>query len=240
LSLSDLSIRRPVLTWMMTLALATFGVLGFLRLGIDRYPDMEFPYVGVKVTMQGASPTTMEDEVVEVLEEAFATIEGVRHIHSEATQDAAQVLLEFELGHDIDVAAQDVRDKLNRSMNDLPREIEPPALGKADYSQFPIIYAPISSDLSVTATTEYVDRSSRWWRRFQVLRGCPSSADASATSGSGSIRRRCAPAGSRSPTCSRRCAGSTWIARVDSSRGPRSSGLSRPMRSSARLASWGT
>jgi len=156
-SLSDLSIQRPVLTWMMTLALATFGVLGFLRLGVDRYPDMEFPYVGVMVRLEGASPSTMEDEVVDVLEEAFATIEGVRHIHSEATQGAARVMLEFELEHDLDTAAQDVRDKLNVSMSRLPREIEPPALGKANYSQFPIIYAPISSDLSETDTTDYVD-----------------------------------------------------------------------------------
>ncbi len=158
MSLSDVSIDRPVLTWMMTLALATFGVLGFLRLGVDQYPKMEFPYVGVSVRLDGASPTTLEDEVIEPLEEAFATIEGVRHIHSEATQNQARVMLEFELETDIDVAAQDVRDKLNITMNDLPRAIDPPSLGKADFSAFPIIYAPISSDLDPTETTEYVER----------------------------------------------------------------------------------
>jgi HAE1 family hydrophobic/amphiphilic exporter-1 len=77
-SLSDISIERPVLTWMMVMALATFGVLGFLRLGVDQYPDMTFPFVGVVVTLEGASPSTMEDEVVDPLEEAFATIEGDR------------------------------------------------------------------------------------------------------------------------------------------------------------------
>jgi hydrophobe/amphiphile efflux-1 (HAE1) family protein len=158
MSLSDLSIERPVLTWMLTLALATFGVLGFLRLGVDRYPDMTFPFVGTQVYMEGASPTTLEDEVVDVLEESFATIEGVRHIYSEATHSAARVMMEFELGYDLDVAAQDVRDKLNIVMNDLPDEIDPPAIGKADYSQFPIIYAPITTDLSITETTEYIER----------------------------------------------------------------------------------
>ncbi len=157
MSLSDLSIRRPVLTWMMTLALATFGVLGFVRLGVDRYPDMEFPFVGVSVELEGASPSAMEDEVVDPLEEAFATIEGVRHIRSEAGQGEARVVLEFELEHDLDTAAQDVRDKLNVTMRRLPRDIEPPALGKADYSQFPIILVPISSDLPETVTTDYVD-----------------------------------------------------------------------------------
>src|SRR5258706_417698 len=143
---------------MMTLALATFGVLGFSRLGIDRFPDMEFPFVGVTVELEGAAPTAMEDEVVDPLEESFATIEGVRHIHSEATQGAARVMLEFELGHDINIAAQDVRDKLNMTMRRLPHDIEPPSMGKANYSQFPIIYAPISTDLALTETTDYVDQ----------------------------------------------------------------------------------
>ncbi len=158
MSLSELAIDRPVLTWMMTLALAVFGILGFLRLGIDQYPDMTFPYVGVVVTMEGASPTTMEDEVVDVLEEAFATIEGVRHTYSTSAHGMARVMMEFELEHDLDVAAQDVRDKINISMNDLPKEIDPPILGKADFSMFPIIYAPITSDLPITETTEYVER----------------------------------------------------------------------------------
>ncbi len=161
MSLSDLSIERPVLTWMMTLALAVFGVLGFLRLGIDQYPDMTFPFVGVVVTLEGASPTTMEDEVVDVLEEAFATIEGIRHTFSTSAQGMARVMLEFELEHDLDVAAQDVRDKINISLNDLPRDIDPPILGKADFSMFPIIYAPITSSLPTTETTEYVDRHIR-------------------------------------------------------------------------------
>ena len=101
MSLSDLSIERPVLTWMLILALATFGVLGFLRLGVDRYPDMTFPFVGTMIVMEGASPSTLEDEVVDVLEEAYATIEGVRHVYSEATNSMARVVLEFELDHDL-------------------------------------------------------------------------------------------------------------------------------------------
>jgi len=157
-SLSDVSIERPVLTWMLMLALATFGVLGFSRLGIDRYPDMTFPFVGVVVQLEGASPTVMEDEVIDPLEESFATIEGVRHIYSEAAQGVARVMLEFELEQDLDVAAQDVRDKLNVSMGNLPEEIEPPVLGKADFSMFPIIFAPITTTMPATEATEYIDR----------------------------------------------------------------------------------
>ncbi|CAM9475868.1 unnamed protein product, partial [Discosporangium mesarthrocarpum] len=160
-SLSDLAIKRPVLTWMLTLALATFGVLGLGRLGIDRYPDMTMPYVGVVVTMESASPTTMEDEIVDPLEEAFATIEGIHHTYSTSAQGMARIMMEFELDYDVDIAAQDVRDKINMSLNDLPDNIDPPILGKADFSMFPIIYAPITSDLDPTDTTEYVDRHIR-------------------------------------------------------------------------------
>ncbi|MBK7948853.1 MAG: efflux RND transporter permease subunit [Deltaproteobacteria bacterium] len=158
MSLSDVSIDRPVLTWMLMLALATFGVLGFSRLGIDRYPDMTFPFVGVVIQLEGASPTVMEDEVIDELEEAFATIEGVRHIYSESATGVARVMMEFELEQDLDVAAQDVRDKLNMTMGELPEEIEPPVLGKADFSIFPIIFAPITTTMPATEATEYIDR----------------------------------------------------------------------------------
>ncbi len=161
MSLSDLSIERPVLTWMLTLALATFGILGLGRLGIDRYPDMTMPFVGVIVSMESASPTTMEDEIVDPLEEAFATIEGIRHTYSTSAQGMARIMMEFELDYDVDIAAQDVRDKINMSLNDLPDDIDAPILGKADFSMFPIIYAPITSELDPTETTEYVDRHIR-------------------------------------------------------------------------------
>jgi HAE1 family hydrophobic/amphiphilic exporter-1 len=155
--LSDISIDRPVLTWMMTAALATFGVLGLMRLGIDRYPAMEPPFAGVVVRMIGASPSTMEEDVAEILEESFATIEGVKHIYSESTHGVAMVMAEFELEHDIDVGAQDIRDKLNSDMDELPAEIEPPGIGKFDFSSFPVIYAPIASDLTQVETTEYIE-----------------------------------------------------------------------------------
>ena len=158
MNLSDVSIERPVFTWMMVLALATFGVMGFSRLGVDQFPDMEFPYVGVMLEYKGASPSTMEEEVVDVVEEAFSTIEGVRHIQSVSSHGAGQVILEFDLEVDVDIAAQDVRDKLSLVRRELPRDLEPPTVGKADFSQFPIIWAPISADLPETEATEYIER----------------------------------------------------------------------------------
>ena len=158
MNLSDLSISRPVLTWMMMFALATFGVMGFSRLGVDQYPRMDLPFAGVMIELDGASPSTMEDEVVEPLEEVLSTIEGVKNIRSVAAQGTAQIILEFELEIDIDIAAQDVRDKVNSSRRILPNDMEPPSVGKADMSDFPIIWAPIASTLPETEATDYIDR----------------------------------------------------------------------------------
>jgi HAE1 family hydrophobic/amphiphilic exporter-1 len=157
-SLSDLSIRRPVLTWIMMLALAVFGVMGYSRLGVDRFPKMEWPGVFVQVRLEGAAPGAVEDDVTDVLEEAFSTINGVRKIKSWSTQGAAQLYIEFNLGVDIDVAAQDVRDKIDISRRDLPREMDPPTLGKFDAGQMPIVWAPIWSERAQSETYEYVKR----------------------------------------------------------------------------------
>ena len=78
----DLFIQRPVLTWMLTLSLIVFGVLGLNRLGVDQYPEMEFPMVQVSASYRGATPEVMEEDVTEILEEQLNTIEGVRRVES--------------------------------------------------------------------------------------------------------------------------------------------------------------
>ena len=89
MSSSDLCIRRPILTWMLTLSLVVFGVLGYLRLGVDQFPNMEFPVVTVTATLEGASPEVMEEDVTDVLEEHLNTIAGVRSLQLTSYQGAA-------------------------------------------------------------------------------------------------------------------------------------------------------
>ncbi len=98
MTLSDVSIQRPILTWMMTLALIVFGVLGFLRLGVDQFPNMEFPVLTVQAVLEGATPEGMEEDVTDVLEEHLNTIGGVRSIRSTSYQGVALIVVEFELG----------------------------------------------------------------------------------------------------------------------------------------------
>ena len=158
MTLSDLSIERPILTWMMTLALIVFGILGYNRLGVDQYPNMEFPVITVSALLDGATPEGIEEDVTDVLEEQLNTIAGVRSIRSESQQGAAEIVVEFELGTDLDVAAQDVRDKIARVRGELPVEVEPPVVGNFNPNDQPVLWIPLKSSRPTVEVSEYVTR----------------------------------------------------------------------------------
>lgn len=159
MSLADVCINRPILTWMLTLALVVFGVLGYNRLGVDQFPNMEFPVLTVQATMEGASPEGMEEDVVDVLEEYLNTIAGVRSIRSTSYEAAAMIVVEFHLGIDLDVAAQDVRDKVARARFELPRELETPTVGTFNPNDQPILWIPLKTPgVSTVQASEYVRR----------------------------------------------------------------------------------
>jgi HAE1 family hydrophobic/amphiphilic exporter-1 len=109
MTLSDLSIQRPVLTWMMMLALLVAGFMGYSRLGVDQFPPMTFPVVMVVANLEGASPEGMEEDVTDVLEEQLNTIAGVRNLRSTTLAGVSQIFVEFELGTNLDEAIQDAR-----------------------------------------------------------------------------------------------------------------------------------
>jgi len=155
-SLTDISIKRPVLTLMMTLSMVVFGVLGYYELGVDQMPNMEFPVVTVIAQLEGASPETMEEDVTEVLEEHLNTIGGLRSLKSTTFHGITMISAEFELERDIDQAAQDVRDKVARARIGLPRDLEPPVIDKRSMSGHPIIWLPLNSDRSQVEVTEYL------------------------------------------------------------------------------------
>jgi len=157
-TLADVSIRRPVLTWMMTLALIVFGVLGFLRLGVDQFPNLEFPVLTVQAVLQGATPEGMEEDVTDVLEERLNTISGVRSIRSTSYQGVSILIVEFELGTNLDIAAQDVRDKVALARVELPVELDPPVVGTFDPNETPVLWIPLDSRRSVVDISEAVRR----------------------------------------------------------------------------------
>ena len=158
MTLSDISIERPVLTWMMMLGLVVFGVLGYSRLGVDQYPDLEFPVLSVTAVMEGATPEGMEEDVTDVLEERFNSIAGVRTITSTSFRGGSQITVEFVLGTDLDLAAQEVRDKVAQARYELPKELEPPMVSHHNPNDQPVLWIPLQTTEDAVGTLEAVKR----------------------------------------------------------------------------------
>ncbi|MGH0035145.1 MAG: efflux RND transporter permease subunit [Myxococcota bacterium] len=156
MSLSDVAVDRPVFTWMLTLSIVVFGVLGYQRLGVDQFPRMDFPVITVSAELEGASPEVMEEDVTDVLEEQINTIAGLRELSSQTQHGVARIFAEFELDVDIDVAAQDVRDKIALARRLLPQELEPPTVNKLNMGDFPIVWIPLLTERTVVDSSEYV------------------------------------------------------------------------------------
>jgi hydrophobic/amphiphilic exporter-1 (mainly G- bacteria), HAE1 family len=156
--ISNFSIRNPVVTTVVMLALTLFGCLAMSMLDTDEYPDVEPPVVAVSVLYPGASPQTVEREVIEVMEEAFAGISGVRHIRSQISDSVGFVIIEFIFEKDLQEASQDLRDKISEIRGDLPVEIEEPVIRRFDPQNMPIVSLALSStELSAPQLTRIAD-----------------------------------------------------------------------------------
>lgn len=164
-------IRRPVLTIVMFITVAIFGLYAYSQLPIRENPDIEFPIVSVNVVLPGAEPEVVETEVVEPLEERINTIEGLKRLESTAREEVAQITAEFELWRDIDIAAQDVRDRVDRARRDLPDNLEAPIVRKLDPDAQPIMWIALTGDERWDAVrlTRYADEVLK--ERLENLRG---------------------------------------------------------------------
>ena len=156
MKISDVSIARPVFTTMVIGALVVFGVLLYTRLNVDLYPKVDFPIVTVTVVYPGASPETMEEQVADPIEEAVNSLSGIRSLRSTSVEGVAQVFVEFELGVDLDVGAQDVRDRVATVIPDLPESAEAPTVEKLDLGAAPIMQLSVAGD-DQRALADYVE-----------------------------------------------------------------------------------
>ena len=146
MNLSRISIERPVLASMMSLALVFFGIISLLRLPVRELPDIDPPIVSVTTVFPGANSTVVETEVTERIEEVVNNIEGIKTLTSRSREQVSQVTIEFDLSRDIDLAAQDVRDRVSRVRNLLPESIQEPVIAKQDADARPILWIGMFSD----------------------------------------------------------------------------------------------
>ena len=169
MTLSDVSIKNPVFAWMLMAGLIVFGAISFQRLGVSQMPNVEFPVISVSLSWEGAAPEVMEADVVDVVEDALTSIQGVRDISSTTRQGNSTITVEFDLDRDIDLALQEVQTKIAQAELRLPRDLDPPVVLKLNPQDQPIMWLGVSGTVPRRELMEYVQDHIK--DRFQTING---------------------------------------------------------------------
>lgn len=126
MSISTISVKRPILAIVMNLLLVLFGYLGYTYLGVREFPSIDPPIVSVSTSYAGANPEIIESQITEPLEKAINQIDGIRNISSSSNQGSSRITIEFNLNKNLEEAANDVRDKVSQAQRQLPQDIDAP------------------------------------------------------------------------------------------------------------------
>ncbi len=158
MNISELSIKRPVLSTVFVLVILLLGLIGYSYLGVREYPSVDNPIISVDVTYPGANADIIDNQITEPLEQNINGIPGIRSLSSSSSQGSCRITVEFELEVDLETAANDVRDKVSRAQRYLPRDCDPPTVSKADADSDPIIQVTVQSERrSLLELTEIAD-----------------------------------------------------------------------------------
>jgi HAE1 family hydrophobic/amphiphilic exporter-1 len=167
--LAELCVRRPIFATVLILVLVVVGFAGFFQLGVDRYPNAEFPFVSISTVQPGASPRTIESEITDKIEQAVNTVSGIEELRSTSVEGVSIVTVQFVLEKNGDVAIQEVRDRVSRIISTLPQGIDAPVIEKYDAAALPVLSVVLSGKDTVRNLTEYADKTLR--RRLESSSG---------------------------------------------------------------------
>ncbi len=167
--LAELCVKRPVFATVLILSLTVVGAFSFSRLGVDRFPKVDFPTILVTTAQPGAAPEQIETEITDKIEEAVNTISGIDELRSTSSEGVSIVVVSFVLEKDTDVAAQEVRDKVNSALPLLPKTIQQPRVEKMDPDASPVLSLALSANKPIRDITEYADKVLR--RQLESLNG---------------------------------------------------------------------
>src|SRR5438105_2009357 len=156
--LAEICIRRPVFAAMIVLSLVVVGSASYFKLGVDRFPSVDLPTVSVRTNLPGASPEEMETLVSQPIEEVVNTVDGIDNLRSVSVQGNSIVIATFNLNRDIDIAAQDVRDRVATVVRDLPPDAKPPVVAKFNNDSTAVVTVALSGQRSIRELTEYADK----------------------------------------------------------------------------------
>lgn len=159
MNISELSLRRPVLAIVMNIVIVVFGVIGFKFLGVRDYPAIDPPNISVRTSYPGANADIIETQITEPLEKAINGIAGIKNITSSSSNGSSSINVEFELGENLESAANDVRDKVSQALRSLPSDLDaPPVVSKSDASSDPILSMTVqSNNRNQLQTSEYAN-----------------------------------------------------------------------------------
>ncbi len=170
MSLSSLSIQRPVLATVMALVILIMGGIGYTFLGVRDYPSVDPAIVTVSTSFPGANSDVIETQITEPLESAINSVQGIRSISSSSSDGSSRITVEFKLEVDMETAVNDVRDKVSGAMRRLPQDVDPPVVQKADADAQPIFAVTLRSDTrSIIDVSQYAELNFR--ERLQTISG---------------------------------------------------------------------
>lgn len=168
--LSDTSIKRPVFASVISILLVAFGLVAFERLTLREYPDIDPPVVSIRTGYPGAAASIVETRITKVIEDRISGVEGIRYIESTSENGRSNIIVQFDVGQDMDAAANDIRDRVSRVLNNLPNEADPPEVEKVSSDEDVVLWFNFTSD-SMT-TPELSDYAQRYLvDRFSVVDG---------------------------------------------------------------------
>ncbi|MFA5863996.1 MAG: efflux RND transporter permease subunit [Phycisphaerae bacterium] len=167
--LSNIAIKRPVFTTMVIMTIIVFGIISFREIGIDLFPRVEFPVITIVSVLPGADPDTVESTVTDPIEEAVSNISAIKTLRSTSSDSVSQVVIEFELEKNVDVAYQEVLAKIGTVRSELPKDLEDPVVQKFDIDAAPIMAAVVSSEsMQIRDLTHLADKTIK--ERLQRVR----------------------------------------------------------------------
>jgi multidrug efflux pump len=155
MTLSDLSIKNPVMAWMIMLGIIVFGALSYSTLGVSLMPDVDAPTLNISVSWPGAAPEVVENEVTDLVEQSIMGVQGVTELNSSSSRGRANITVTFVLDKDIDVAFQEVQARLSRITRDLPLDLLPIEINKSNPDDQPIMWLSLSGDVPLKELMSY-------------------------------------------------------------------------------------
>ncbi len=167
--LAELCVHRPVFATMLIASIVVVGAVSVFQLGVDRYPRIEMPVVSVSTTNRGATPENIETEVTDRVEAAVNTVAGIDELRSTSSEGSSRVTITFDLSKNPDVAAQEVRAKVDPVIRNLPETADPPVVQKQDPDATPIMLFSISSGMPAVELTTYVEQNIQ--KRIESVNG---------------------------------------------------------------------